>query len=52
MAHPSGESGTGDLRVAFDRRVRLEFQRAELSSDGGLFAFRELGDVLGLSVLA
>jgi hypothetical protein len=52
MAHPSGESGTGDLRVAFDRRVRLEFQGAELSSDVGLLAFRELGDVLGLSVLA
>jgi hypothetical protein len=52
MAHPSGESGTGDLRVDFDRRVRLEFQRAEMSSDGGPLAFRELGDVLGLSVLA
>ena len=52
MAHPSGESGTGDLRVDFDRRVRLEFRGAELSSDGGLLAFRELDDALGLSVLA
>ena len=52
MACPSGESGTGDLRVDFDRRLRLEFQRAELSSNGGLLAFRELGDVQGLSVLA
>ena len=52
MTHLSGESGTGDLRVDFDRRVRLEFRGAQLSSDGGLLAFRELDDALGLSALA
>ena len=39
-------AGTG-LRVASDRRVRLEF-----TSDAGLLAFRELDDALGLTGLA
>ena len=44
-------AGTG-LRVAFDRRVRLEFHRATVTSDAGLLAFRELDDALGLTGLA
>jgi len=43
--------GSGD-RVDFDRRVRLDFQGAQLSSDGGLLVARELDDALGLSGLA
>jgi len=43
--------GTG-LRVAFDRRVRLEFHGATVTSDAGLLAFRELDDALGLTGLA
>ncbi|AMY69046.1 transposase IS4 family protein [Frigidibacter mobilis] len=39
-------------RVDFDRRVRLEFRGAQISSDGGLLVMRELDDVLGLSNLA
>ena len=39
-------------RVDFDRRVRLEFRGAQISSDGGLLVMRELDDALGLSGLA
>jgi len=45
MDDAAGEAeGTG-LRVAFDRRVRLEFHGATVTSDAGLLAFRdERGD--------
>ena len=48
MDHPKGADETGDLRPGFDRRVRLEFHSAKISSDGGLLLFRELDEVLGL----
>ena len=52
MDDAAGEAeGTG-LRVAFDRRVRLEFHGATVTSDAGLLAFRELDDALGLTGLA
>jgi hypothetical protein len=38
--------------VDFDRRVRLEFRGAQISSDGGLLVMRELDKALGLSGLA
>src|ERR687885_315078 len=52
MEHPTGEASGVDLRVAFDRRVKLEFHGSKVTSDAGLLAFRELDDALGLSQIA
>ena len=37
------------LRVEFDRSVKVEFHRANVTSDAGLLAFRELDEALGLT---
>jgi len=47
-----GAGKTGEVRVGFDRRVRLEFHGSKISSDGGLLLFRELDEVLGLHDIA
>lgn len=52
MDHPEGARETGDGRLSFDRRVRLEFHGSKISSDGGLLLFRELDEVLGLHDIA
>ena len=47
-----GESRGADLQVTFDRRIRLQFHGAKVTSDAGLLAVRELDRALGLTELA
>ncbi len=37
------------LRVNFDRSVKVEFHGANVTSDAGFLAFRELDEALGLT---